>query len=86
MTTATNGWDLTVPDDADELYAELRRHGVTPGQRVHIALQVTPRQDPGKPKPATQARRLGFTGALKDAEPDLSARTDEYLAKGLGLD
>ena len=30
-------WDFTVPRD-DELLAELRRHGVRPGRRVHVAL------------------------------------------------
>lgn len=29
-------WDLTVPADEAELLAELRRHGVRPGQRVHV--------------------------------------------------
>jgi len=31
-------WDLTVPGDGDELVAEFRRHGVLPGQRVHVAV------------------------------------------------
>jgi hypothetical protein len=29
---------LTVPGDAAELVAEFRRHGVRPGQRVHVAI------------------------------------------------
>jgi hypothetical protein len=29
-------WDLTVPVDEAELLAELRRHGLRPGQRVHM--------------------------------------------------
>ena len=35
MSTA-DGWDLTVPEDDAELLAELRRHGVRPGQRLHV--------------------------------------------------
>lgn len=31
-------WDLTVPGDGAELVAEFRRHGVRPGQRVHVAV------------------------------------------------
>ncbi len=34
--STTDGWDLTVPEDADELLAELRRHGVQPGEQVHV--------------------------------------------------
>lgn len=81
MSTA-DGWDLTVPDDANELLAELRRHGVTPGQRLH----VVPSPAREAEQPTGKTRRLSFTGALKDAEPDLSTRTDEYLAKGFGRD
>jgi hypothetical protein len=29
-------WDFVVPADGDELLAELDRHGVKPGQRVHV--------------------------------------------------
>lgn len=31
-------WDLTVPADEEELLAELRRHGVRPGQRLHVVV------------------------------------------------
>jgi hypothetical protein len=34
--SSADGWDLTVPEDAAELLAELRRHGVRPGQRLHV--------------------------------------------------
>ncbi len=37
MSTADE-WDFTVPDDDAELLAELRRHGVRPGVRLHLAL------------------------------------------------
>jgi hypothetical protein len=35
---AASEWDLTVPGDDAELLAEFRRHGVRPGQRVHVAI------------------------------------------------
>jgi hypothetical protein len=33
---AADEWDLVVPANGDELLAELGRHGVRPGQRVHL--------------------------------------------------
>lgn len=33
---AADEWDLVVPEIATELLAELRRHGVRPGQRLHL--------------------------------------------------
>ena len=33
---AADEWDLVVPADGGELLAELDRHGVKPGQRVHL--------------------------------------------------
>ena len=35
---AANEWELVVPDDDAALVAEFRRHGIKPGQRVHVAL------------------------------------------------
>ena len=35
---AADEWDFTVPGDDGELLAELRRHGVAPGRRVHVVL------------------------------------------------
>ena len=83
MSTA-DGWDLTVPEDDAELLAELRRHGVRPGQRLHV---VTAEEAPEiaverKPKDQRKSRRLSFAGSIQ-AEPDLSEKTDEYL-KGFG--
>lgn len=54
---------------------------------LEAALQVSKGQMGGQldsAEPEGPRRRLRFTGALKDAEPDLSARTDEYLAGGFG--
>lgn len=36
--TSGQEWDLTVPTDEAELLAELRRHGVRPGQRLHVVV------------------------------------------------
>jgi hypothetical protein len=33
---AADEWDFVVPDNGDELVAELRRHGVRPGERLHV--------------------------------------------------
>jgi hypothetical protein len=35
---AVDEWELVVPGDDAELVAEFRRHGVKPGQRVHVAV------------------------------------------------
>ena len=74
---------LGIPEDDAELLAELRRHGVRPGQRLHVVTM------PPEPVIATKApseprknRRLSFAGSIQ-AEPDLSEKTDEYL-KGFG--
>ena len=82
MSTA-DGWDLTVPDDDAELLAELRRHGVRPGQRLHVVTtQSEPVNAPEEaPREQRKNRRLSFAGLIQ-AEPDLS-ETNEYL-KGFG--
>ena len=36
--TSGQEWDLTVPADEEQLLAELRRHGVRPGQRLHVVV------------------------------------------------
>jgi hypothetical protein len=76
MSTADE-WDLTVPEDAAELMAELRRRGVVPGQRVHIgpAAELAVVRNSAEPE---RPKRLSFTGAIH-AEADLSTNTDRYL-------
>jgi hypothetical protein len=77
---AADEWDFTVPEDDSELLAELRRHGVAPGRRLHVSLASNPSPVPNRePSP----RRLSFAGSIH-AEPDLSERTDDYLS-GFGL-
>jgi len=78
ITSTAEQWDFTVPDDDEELLAELRRHGVRPGRRLHVSV--------GPDERGTEAiggrRRLSFAGSIH-AEPDLSERVDDYL-KGFG--
>ncbi len=82
--SAADGWDLTVPEDEAEFLAELRRHGVRPGQRLHVApARDDEAQDLSETKDRRTVRRLSFAGSVH-AEPDLSERTDEYLS-GFGL-
>lgn len=80
--STAEGWDLTVPEDAGELLAELRRHGVEPGQR----LRVVAAPDDGAPASdqRTGRRRFRFAGTLQGAEPDLASDTDRYLEQGFG--
>src|SRR4051812_45364908 len=33
-----DGWDFVVPSGGEDLWAELRRRGVRPGQRVHLSI------------------------------------------------
>lgn len=82
MSTA-DGWDLTYPEDAAELAAEFRRHGVVAGQRLRIV------QTPGKPLPgdaglAAEQYRFGFIGSVAGGPADVSERVDEYLQRGFG--
>lgn len=83
---ADDGWILTVTEDAAALLAELRRHGMRPGQRV----RVLPAHDepPAKASEDTAGRlprhRLGFIGWVHGGPADLSARADDYLQEGFG--
>lgn len=82
--SAADGWYLTVPEDEAELLAELRRHGVRPGQRLYVALARDDEDhDLGETKGRPTVRRMSFAGSVH-AEPELSKRTDEYLS-GFGI-
>ena len=83
--SSAEGWDLTVPEDAAELLAELRRHGVRPGQRLHVvqaAEEATPPTEVSTDR--SSGRKLDFIGSVHGGPDDLSARTDEYLQRGFG--
>ncbi len=80
---AADGWDLMVPEGAAELAEEFRRHGVRPGQRLHIvrALDTPP---PDRPVPAAKPDRFAFIGSVHSGPADVSRRVDEYLQQGFG--
>ena len=69
---AANEWELVVPDDDAELVAEFRRHGIKPGQRVHVALVE------GAEASADAAAVPSFFSSFDDP-PDLAARSGEIL-------
>jgi hypothetical protein len=83
--SSADGWDLTVPEDAAELLAELRRHGVRPGQRLHVVRasdELSQQSSDPTERPVT--RTLDFIGSVHGGPADLSARTDDYLRRGFG--
>jgi len=94
--SAADGWDLTVPEDAAELLAELRRHGIKPGERLHVARSVArsaltgryiSRAPQERPSESEQPRRKwDFIGSIQGGPSDLSEKTDAYLARGFGRD
>lgn len=73
-TSDASEWDLTIPGDDAELSAEFRRHGVRPGQRVHVAIvseEAEANQELGEALPSFFA---SFEGP-----PDLAERSGEIL-------
>jgi hypothetical protein len=68
-------WDFTVPEGDAELLAELRRHGVRAGVRVHL---VTSSQDDALDNTAVEPE---FFGSLAAAH-DLAERSGEMLRAG----
>jgi hypothetical protein len=83
--SSADGWDLTVPEDAAELLAELRRHGVRPGQRLHVVrADEEGAQSSGEDAARPTRAKLDFIGSVHGGPADLSTRTDEYLQRGFG--
>jgi hypothetical protein len=83
--SSADGWDLTVPEDAAELLAELRRHGVRPGQRLHVVrADEEPGQSSGEDAARPMRAKLDFIGSVHGGPADLSTRTGEYLQRGFG--
>ncbi len=81
--SAVDGWDLTVPEDPADLAEEFRRHGVRPGQRLHIVSTLdTP--SPDRAVPAAKPDRFGFIGSVQSGPADVSSHVDEYLQRGFG--
>jgi len=79
-TSGAGEWDLVVPDDGAELLAELRRHGVRPGQRLHLrAAPDAGAQDSG------DALWDAFLGSAGDSgDPDLSAKAKDIVRNEMG--
>lgn len=69
--TSGQEWDLTVPADEVELLAALRRHGVRPGQRVHVVVSDDEETPDSEQPPAFFA---SFSGPV-----DLAERSREIL-------
>lgn len=81
-TSGAGEWDLVVPDDGAELLAELRRHGVRPGQRLHLR---------AVPDPADAITGTGqddpwdaLIGSRPGADPELSAKVKDILRAEMG--
>ena len=82
-TSGAGEWDLVVPDDGAELLAELRRHGVRPGQRLHLR---------AVPNPADAITGTGqddpwdaFIGSAgPGGDPDLSTKAKDILRAEMG--
>ena len=72
MSTADE-WDFTVPEDDAELLAELRRHGVRPGVRLHLVVS-----EPGRAAGGSPVEQPEFFGSISAAS-DLAERTREIL-------
>lgn len=70
---AANEWDLIVPGDDAELAAEFRRHGVKPGQRLHVAILDRNGSD------TTAEQELPSFFASFDGPADLAERSGEIL-------
>lgn len=66
-------WDLVVPNDDAELAAEFRRHGVRPGQRLHVAVVD------GNGSETTAEQELPAFFASFDGPADLAERSGEIL-------
>jgi hypothetical protein len=69
---AVDEWDLVVPGDDAELVAEFRRHGVKPGQRVHVAVV-------GRNEAETAGGQMPSFFASFDGPVDLAERSGEIL-------
>ena len=65
-------WDLTVPAEDAELVAEFRRHGVLPGQKVHVSVVSNSAE-----RDTTNALPSFFNSI--DGPVDLAERSSEIL-------
>jgi hypothetical protein len=86
---ARDEWDLVVPSDGASLLAELRRHGVEPGQHVHLRVvtdvagsstESSPADGPAAPDGDTAPpdALLSLIGVF-EGPADLAERHDDYV-------
>jgi hypothetical protein len=76
-TGAADEWDVVVPADAQQLMAELLRHGVRPGHRLHVI--ATPGgESTGETWPPP------WVGSFDSDEADLGGRSEEILRAEFG--
>lgn len=76
MTSATE-WDLVVPDDGAALLEELRRHGVRPGQRLHLRLV-------GDDEPIDHSWDALIGSGGDSGDPDLSVKAKSIVRAEMG--
>jgi hypothetical protein len=74
---AADEWDVIVPADAEQLMAELRRHGVYTGQRLHVIAGARD-AGPGETWPPP------WIGSFDSDEPNLGERSEEILRAEFG--
>ena len=69
---AAEEWEVVVPADGDEFLAELRRHGIWPGQRLHLSAiaDSAPVDDDILPD---------YIGSFASGQPDFAERSAEIL-------
>lgn len=75
MTSGAQEWETVVPEDGSALLEDLRRHGVRPGQRLHL------RAVPDVPDPLLEDF-IGSGGVGTD--PDLSTNAKKILRDEMG--
>jgi hypothetical protein len=81
-TSGAGEWDLVVPDDGAELLAEFRRHGVRPGQRLH--LRAVPDADESRDADRDEFWDAFIGSAGPGGDPDLSANAKDILGTEMG--
>jgi hypothetical protein len=81
-TSGAGEWDVVVPDDGAELLAELRRHGVQPGQRLHLRAVPDSDESPDADRDEFWDAFIGSAGPGGD--PGLSANAKDILRAEMG--
>jgi len=69
---AAHEWDVIVPADGDQLMAELARHGVRPGQRLHLVAVA-------EEEPENTESLPDYIGSFASGQPDLARRAKDIL-------